>query len=117
MYVTVLYKPYFLHNIKTLCIMCTLLCFIVEPCIDKSIISSNHLMHIFSKNTLKSHKIHFTPTCFGSHKIHIQGGHLHILTKVLQIHGASPYSRHCGLFVCTVCCVEESTSTQQTAHK
>ena len=24
------------------------------------------------------------------------GGHLHILTKVLQIHGASPYSRHGG---------------------
>ena len=38
-------------------------------------------------------------------------GHLHILTKVLQIHGASPYSRHGGCIaehiVCTVCCVEE----------
>ena len=39
------------------------------------------------------------------------GGHLHILTEVLQIHGASPYSRHGGCIgeptVCTVCCVEE----------
>ena len=39
------------------------------------------------------------------------GGHLHILTKVLQIRGASPYSRHGGCIgepiVCTVCCVEE----------
>ena len=39
------------------------------------------------------------------------GVHLHILTKVLQIHGASPYSRHGGCIgepiVCTVCCVEE----------
>jgi len=47
--------------------------FIVEPCIDKSVISSNQLMHIFIKNALKSHKIHFTPTCFGSYKIHLQG--------------------------------------------
>ena len=56
-------------------IICTILVlsFIVEPCIDKSIISSSQLMHIFIKNTLKSHKIHFTPTCFGSCKIHLQG--------------------------------------------
>ena len=41
------------------------------------------------------------------------GGHLHILTEVLQIHGASPYSRHGGCIgepiVCTVCCVEEDS--------
>ena len=47
-----------------------------------SIISSNQLMHIFIKNTLKSHKIHFTPTCFGSYKIHLQGAIIIILTKV-----------------------------------
>ena len=43
------------------------------------------------------------------------GGHLHILTKVLQIHVASLYSRHYGCIgepiVCTVCCVEEDSST------
>ena len=35
------------------------------------------------------------------------GGHLHIVIKVLKVHGASPYSRHGGCIgepiVCTVC--------------
>ena len=34
------------------------------------------------------------------------GGHLHILAKVLQIHGASPYIRHGGCIgepVCVYC--------------
>ena len=52
---------------------CAVCCFIVQPCIDKNIINSNKHMHIFIKNTLKSYKIHFTPTCFGSYKIHLQG--------------------------------------------
>jgi len=34
------------------------------------------------KNTLKSYKNYFTPTCFGSHRDPSSGGHLQILGKV-----------------------------------
>ena len=70
--------------------------FILEPCIDKNFITSNQHMHIFTKNTLKSCKIQFTPTCFGSYKNHPQGAIIRSLLKYLQVHGASPYSRYCG---------------------
>ena len=100
--------------------------FIVEPCIDKISVSSNQLMHKFIKNTLKSHKIHFTPTCFGSYKIHLQGAINRSWLEYLQVHGASPYSRHCGCIGEPVCLCAlsavwkrtalQSSSTQQTAH-
>ena len=54
----------------------------MESAVLYAVINSNQLMHIFIKNTLKSHKIHFNPTCFGSYKDPSSGGHHHILTKV-----------------------------------
>ena len=69
----------------------------------KFVISSNQLMYIFIKNALKSHKIHFTPTCFGSYKIHLQGPISISWLKYLQVHGVSPYSRYCGCIVEPVC--------------
>ena len=79
------------------------LSFIFEPCIDKNIINSNQHVHIFIKNTLKSCKIHFTPTCFGSYKIQPQGAIIRSWLKYLQVHGASPYSRYCGCIGEPVC--------------
>ena len=99
--------------------------FLVEPCMDTVSVNSNQLMHIFSKNTLKSCKI-LSPRHVSDHTgIHPQGAITRSWLKYLQVHGASPYSRYCvciGKPVC-VCCLlygrgllKQSSSIQQTVH-
>ena len=59
-----------------------LLSYIVEPCVDKIIVISNQLLHIFIKKHIKIIQNSITPTCFGSYKDPSSGGHHQILAKV-----------------------------------